>query len=201
VKLHLVSVPLVFLLACGGTTTKKHVTVVKPMPAARPVVKKPPPPPEPPPPPPPPMEWHATVRLEPVKGVRMPGFEIAFVQVEGEATRARTTAAIDKLKAGSYHLVVHDGSECGKKGEKVGAALIDLSADALLVAKKKELPSLDVESGALPLDGDSSIVGHAVVLHADKRGKLGKAVACGLVVSQGSSGGAGDAADSGGALD
>jgi hypothetical protein len=56
--------------------------------------------------------------------------------------------------------------------------------------ERRELPSIDVESGALPLDGDSSIIGKALVLHADRRGKLGKAVACGLIVATGDGEGA-----------
>ena len=37
------------------------------------------------------------------------------------------------------------------------------------------------ESVALPIDGDASIVGHTLVLHDDKKGQPGKAVACGTV--------------------
>lgn len=186
-KLHLVSTPLVLLIACSGGSTKPKpaAPTPRPMPPVEPVAKRPPPKPEPPPPPPPPMEWQATARLNPVKGVRMPAFDVSFFQVEGESTRARTNAAIEKLKAGSYHLVVHAGTECGPKGNKAGGAMVDLSDGGLVVAKKKEAPSIDLDSVAIPLAGEGSIIGHAIVLHADKRGKLGSAVACGIVVSEG----------------
>lgn len=184
-KIQLVSVPLAFLIACGGSQKKPAPAPVKPVVAVKPVEKKPPPEPEPPPPPPPPQEWSAAARLEPVKGIRMPAFAITFFQVEGESTRARTDGPIAKLKAGKYHLVLHEGTECGPKANKAGPVRLNLSEGSLLVATRKETPAVDVESEALPLDGDGSIVGQALVLHADKRGKPGNPVACGLVVSQG----------------
>jgi hypothetical protein len=183
-----VSIALGLLVACGGGKPRPAAPAPKPQPVARPVARKPPPAPEPPPPPPPPMEWFATARLDPVKGVRMPSFEIAFFQVEGEATRARTAAPIEKLKAGSYHLVVHEGGECGPKANKTGAVLVDLSQDGLVVAKRKQAPTIDVQSVAIPLDGEGSIIGRALVLHADKRGKPGNPVACGIVAAQGGGG-------------
>jgi len=33
------------------------------------------------------------------------------------------------------------------------------------------------------LDGEHSVVGHTLVLHDDKKGKPGKAVACGAITS------------------
>lgn len=192
-KLHLVStMPFVFLLACGGSSKKPVAAKPQPTVTVKPVQKKPPPEPEPPPPPPPPKEWHATASVAAVKGVKMPAFEIAFDQTEGEPGRAHTSGAIEKLKAGTYRLVVHEGGTCGPKGDKAGAALVDLTQDAPLVATRKAFPSVDVESSAIALDGDGSIVGKAIVLHADKRGKPGKAVACGVINAVESDGGEGD---------
>jgi hypothetical protein len=184
VKHLLASIPVVLLVACTGTGQPKSAAPApKPMPPVEPVVKKPPPEPEPPPPPPPPMEWHATARLDPVKGVKMPPFEITFFQVEGESTRARTDGTIAKLKAGKYQLAVHQGDTCGPKAKLAGPVMVVLTQDGPLVATRKETPSVDVTSIAIPLDGDGSIVGKTLVLHADKRGKLGNPVACGAIVA------------------
>ena len=173
---------LILLAACGGPSKPKAAAPTPaPMVETKPVVEEPPAPPEPPPPPPP-MEWHASAQLAPVKGSKMPAVDVVFFQVEGEAGRARSSGAFEKLKAGKYHLVVHQGSECGAKASKAGGTLFDLSAEQLLVATRKEAPSFDVQSATIALDGEGSIVGHALVLPADKRGKLGAAVACGVIV-------------------
>lgn len=174
---------LVVVAACGGAAAPEPAAPrPAPKPAVRPVEATPVREPEPPPPPPPPMEWYASVRLAPVKGVRMAPVELALFQVEGESTRVRSLAPFG-VKAGTYHLVVHEGSECGPKGNKAGAVGLELTQDQPLVATRKVAPSVDLESRAIALDGEGSIVGHALVLHGDKRGRLGNPVACGVVVA------------------
>lgn len=173
---------LVLLVACGGGAKPKPAAPrpTAPAPVARPVE----PAPEPAaPPPPPPMEWRASAQLAPLKGVKMAVVNVVFLQTEGESTSARSSTALDQLKAGSYHLAIHQGGECGPRATKIGALLVDLSAGALLVATKHAAPSIETNSVAIALDGDASIIGHTLVLHADKRGKPGKPVACGVVVS------------------
>ncbi|HVV86031.1 MAG TPA: hypothetical protein VHE35_23385 [Kofleriaceae bacterium] len=183
-KRHLASIiPALVLAGCGGSKPKPATPApVDPMPATTPAVEETEPAPAPDPePPPPPQQWQASAELVPIKGVKMPSFQIAFVQTEGESTHVRSAAAIEKLKKGSYHLVVHQGTDCGAKAAKAGVAMVDLTESNLLVATKTDMPSVDLENGATPLDGEGSIVGHALVLHADKHGKIGSAVACGII--------------------
>lgn len=185
-KLPVLSTTTLFVLAaCGGSKPAPEAPRrMAPLPAVRPAVKPPRPRPEPPPPPPPPMEWHAAAQLAPVKGVRMPPVDVTLWQVEGEPLQIRSSAPIAKLKAGSYRLVVHEGEACGAKAKLAGAVMVDLSAEAPLVATRKEAPSVELETRAATLDGDGSILGHALVLHGEKRGKLGAPLACGVVMGE-----------------
>jgi Cu/Zn superoxide dismutase len=174
------------LIACGGGT-KEVKPPVAPTPA--PVVKAEPEPP--PPPPPPPKRFSAEAALTPVRGVKMTAATVSFSQTEGESTKV--TTEIEGLKAGKYHVVVHESAECGPNAKKAGpvwpgAASVELGFTVL----KGAIGELD-ETVALPIDGDTSIVGHTVVVHLDKKGQPGKVVACGTIDMAGEEAAANDA--------
>jgi len=53
-------------------------------------------------------------------------------------------------------------------------------------AAAKGMGGLDLaQVNAIQLDGDTAIVGHTLVLHDDKKGKPGKALACGPIAGGG----------------
>lgn len=164
-----------FLISCGGGGKKEPVAPVAPPP--EPVVKAEP---EPPPPPPPaPKQFSAKAALTPVKGAKIPAVTVSFAQTEGAPTKV--TTEIEGLKAGKYHFVIHEAAECGPNATKAGAVWPGgASAPLSINVLKGALGELD-ESVALPIDGDASIVGHTLVLHEDKKGTPGKAVACGTI--------------------
>jgi hypothetical protein len=172
------------IAACGG---KKAAPAEpkEPEPEPTPVTEtKPPPEPEPapapePPPPPAPKTWHAQAQLAPVKGARLKGATVTFTQHEGQPVAVGSTGWFDGIKAGKYHLLVHDGAECGPNATRAGKAMA--SGDIPFTAAKG-MTGLDVgQVASIQLEGDAAIVGHTLVLHDDKRGKPGKALACGAI--------------------
>lgn len=175
------------LIACGGGGKKETPVPVAPKP--EPVVKAEPEPP--PPPPPPPKKFSAKAALTAVKGAKMAGATVSFAQTAGEPTKV--TTEIEGLKPGKYHVVIHESAECGPNATKVGAVWPGGATAPLgFTVVKGALGELDA-SVALAIDGDASIVGHTLVLHEDKKGAPGKAVACGTIDT------AGDAAADAGA--
>ena len=175
------------LAACGG---KKAAPVQpkepepEPEPAA-PVAeakKAPEPEPEPPPPPPPPPKaLHAQAQLSPVKGAKLKGATVTFSQQEGQPVAVGSTGWFDGIKAGKYHLVVHEGADCGPHATKAGKAIA--TADMAFTAAKG-MESLDVgQVASIQIEGDAAIVGHTLVLHDDKKGTPGKALACGPITA------------------
>lgn len=136
--------------------------------------------PEPPPPPPPPQMWQASASLQPLRGSKVKPFTVVFTQTEGEAT-VGNTEGIGGLKAGTYHLVVHEGSACGKNGAEAGPIWEDAGAGINLTVGKGVQAALQDEATDLWLAGERSIVDRTLVLHADKRGAPAKALACGIV--------------------
>jgi len=176
------------IAACGG---KKPEPVepkepAEPEPAAPVAESKKAPEPEPekapePPPPPPPKSWHAEAALTPVKGAKLKAATITFSQTEGQPVSVGSTGWFDGIKAGKYHLVVHEAAACGANATKAGKAMA--SAD-IAFAAAKGMESLDVgKVETIQLDGDGAIVGHTLVLHDDKKGKPGKALACGPIAA------------------
>jgi hypothetical protein len=138
--------------------------------------------PEPEPEPPPPAQYHATATLTGLKGVKLAPADVAFTQTEGEGTRI--VVELSGLKAGRYHLAVHEGASCGKNAAGAGPIWVDAADATLDVEVEKGAPaSLDQLDVPMGLTGDAAVVGHTLVLHADKKGKPGKAVACGEIVS------------------
>ena len=171
------------LIACGGGEKKEPTTPVAPPPA--PVVKAEP---EPPPPPPPPKKFSAKSALTAVKGSKIAAATVSFAQTAGEPTKV--TTEIEGLKAGKYHVVIHESAECGPNATKAGAVWPGGASVTLgFTVVKGALGEID-ESVALPIDGDASIVGHTLVLHEDKKGAPGKAVACGTIDMAGDEAGA-----------
>jgi hypothetical protein len=176
------------IAACGGGQKPEPAPPKEPEPAPKepePVAEtKPPEPepaPEPPPPPPPPKSFLAQAQVMPTKGSRFKGTVVTFTQEEGQPVAVGSVGWFDGIKAGKYHLVVHAGADCGANAAKAGKpiATADMS---FTVAKGTS--SLEVgQVATITLDGEGAIIGHALVLHDDKRGKPGKALGCGTIAS------------------
>jgi hypothetical protein len=169
------------LAACGGKKAEPaQPKEPPPPPEPAPVAEtkpEPAPEPPPPPPPPPPKSWHAQADLTPVRGTKIKGATITFTQEEGKPVTIGSKGWFDGIKSGKYHLVVHEAAACGPNATKAGKSGTDLEFVAA-----KGMDAVDVgESSAVTLDGDSAIVGHTLVLHDDKKGKPGKALACGPI--------------------
>ena len=180
-------IPILAIAACGGKKSAPEQPK-EPEPEAAPAAEAktaPEPDPEPAaaPPPPAPKSWHAKADLAPVKGAKLKGTTVTFAQQEGEPVAVGSIGWFDGIKAGKYHLVVHDGADCGANAAKAGKAMT--GADIPFTAAKGA-DSLSVgQVASVQLDGDSAIVGHTLVLHDDKKGKAGKALACGPIASGG----------------
>jgi Cu/Zn superoxide dismutase len=132
------------------------------------------------------MEWWASAEIVPFKGVRMSPVSIVFFQAEGSPTRARSEESVQRLRPGTYHLVVHTRGDCGSRASSAGPPLDGGTTFAPIVVPRKG-PSPAVASDDLPfaLAGDDTVTGHALVLHADRHGRPGKPIACGLIVPDG----------------
>jgi hypothetical protein len=181
-KHTMISMSILALAACGGKSAP--VQPKEPAPEPTPVVEtKPEPVPEPPPPPPPPKTWRAQAELTPVKGVKLKAATVTFSQQEGQQAIVGSKGWFDGIKSGPYHLVVHEAAECGPNATKVGKPTA--TAEMPLVAAVG-MDSVDIgKIEGVQLDGDATIVGHTLVLHDDKKGKPGKALACGPIASAG----------------
>ncbi len=177
------------ITACGGGSKKAaeqpktdtaEATPSEAKTEAKPEEKEPAPPPEPPKPPPPKM-WHAKADLTPTKASKMKPASVTLSQEEGKPT-AVAAASIDGLKPGKYHLMVHEAKDCGTNATKAGKVMAS-SADVGFEVKKGTPGSVDESGAQIALGGDDSVVGHALVLHDDAKGKPGKAVACGVITA------------------
>ena len=173
------------LVACGGKKPPPAAPAEPaPAPPAEPVATKPEPPPEPPAPPPPPKVMKATADLAPNKGQKFKAATIKFSQKEGESTTAVTsTGWFDGLKAGKYHLVVHTSADCGANAAKAGKPLAATANAAMDFTADKDSANIDISGVVAMVEGDQTITGHTLVLHDDKGGKPGKALACGPIVT------------------
>lgn len=174
------------IAACGGSKPppeepKEPEPEPAPAPEAKPAPEPEPAPAPEPPPPPPPKTWHAQAQLAPVKGVRIKAATVTLSQQEGEAVTLGSTGWFDGIKPGKYHLIVHEGAECGPNATKVGKAMF--AADVpFMVAKGTDALSVG-QVASIQLDGDGAVVGHTLVLHEDKKGKAGRALACGPIAA------------------
>jgi hypothetical protein len=116
--------------------------------------------------------------LTPSKSAKFKPATITFAQPEGGAV-AVASSGFDGIKAGTYHLVVHDGADCKKPGAALKAAA---TADMTFKAAK-DSSSVDVGGVAINLVGDAGVSGHVLVLTDDKKGKPGATLACGPIVA------------------
>lgn len=178
------------IAACGGKKPEP-VEPKEPEPEAAPAPEAaakqpdptPAPEPEPAPPPPPPKQWHAQAALAPVKGVKIKAATVTFSQQEGQPVTVASTGWFEGIKAGKYHLVVHEAAACGPNGTKAGKAM---ASGNLGFTAVKGMDALTVDKAdAIQLDGDGAIVGHTLALHDDKKGKPGKLLACGAIAASG----------------
>lgn len=134
--------------------------------------------------PPPPQHFAARAELAPVKGFKMTPTAVMFFQTEGEQTQVQAEAPFEGLKAGTYHLVVHEGDDCGKNAAGAGPAWEPAAEVTLqIVATKKAAGTLAESTVDLMLHSEDTLVGRTLVLHADKKGRPAKAVACGPITS------------------
>lgn len=179
------------IAACGGKNPppdepKEPEPAPAPAPEAKPEPEpEPAPAPEPPPPPaPPPIKTlYAQAALVPVRGAKIKGATVTFTQEGDQPVAVASNGWFDGLKPGKYHLVVHESTDCGPNAAKAGKPMA--AADVLFTAAKGmdalSLPQVN----QIQLQGDSAAVGHALVLHADVKGKPGKALACGAIAAAG----------------
>jgi len=165
------------VVACGGGG-KKQVEEGPP-----PVVEKKQeePPPEPAPAEPAvPKNYSAKAAMTPVKGAKLEGGTVTFSQQEGSDTSV--SSDFTGLKKGTYHLVIHDGSECGDNASKAGPPWKGGEAVKLMFKVGGDNPGNIEETGVkLMLNGVAPIIGQTLVLHDDKKGTPGKVLACGAI--------------------
>lgn len=165
------------LVACGGGGKKK---VEEPPPVVEKDKKEEPPPPPEPAEPAVPKSYSAKAALTPVKGAKVGGGTVTFTQQEGADTSV--SSDFSGLKKGTYHLVIHDGSECGDNGAKAGGPWKGGEAVKLTFKVGGDNPGNIDESGVkLMLSGVAPIVGQTLALHDDKKGAPGKMLACGTI--------------------
>ncbi|HEX3766443.1 MAG TPA: hypothetical protein VHW23_47445 [Kofleriaceae bacterium] len=176
------------IAACGGKKpppAEPKEPEPEPAPAETKAAPEPEPAPaaEPEPPPPAPKTLYAQAQLAPVKGVKMKGATVTFTQEGDQPVAVGSTGWFDGIKAGKYHLVIHEGADCGPNGTKAGKAMA--AADVPFTATKG-MDALSIPSVAqVQLQGDGAVIGHALVLHADAKGRPGKALACGAIAAAG----------------
>ena len=172
------------LAACGGSK-KQAAPPPAPAPdptpvaAAEPPLPPAPPPAPAPPPPPPPKVTKGKADLTPSKGQKFKAATIAFAQPEGGTVEATSVGWFDGLKAGTYHLVVHDGGDCAKPG----AVFKPAAAADMTFTAAKDSSNIDTSGLAINITGDGGVTGHVLVLTSDKKGKPGATLACGPIVA------------------
>jgi Cu/Zn superoxide dismutase len=174
------------IAACGGKSpppAEPKEPEPEPAPAPAPAPEpEPAPAPEPPPPPPPaPKTLFAQAALVAVKGAKIKGTTVTLTQEGDQPVAIASVGWFDGIKPGKYHLVVHESTSCGPNATRAGKPM--LGADVPFAAAKGmdalSLPQVT----QLQLQGDSAALGHTLVLHADDKGKPGKALACGAIAA------------------
>ncbi len=121
----------------------------------------------------------AKAALTPVKGAKQPPGTVTLTQA-GDVTSV--VSDFEGLRPGRYHLVVHDGTECGDNASKAGDAWKGAEAVKLsFVVGGDNAGNLDESNVALRLDGVAPVVGQTLALHDDKKGQPGKILACGTI--------------------
>jgi Cu/Zn superoxide dismutase len=176
------------IAACGGkkpppAEPKEPEPEPAPAPEAKPAPEPEPAPAPEPPPAPPPKTLYAQAALVPVKGAKIKGATVTFTQEGDQPVAVASNGWFDGLKPGKYHLVVHESADCGPNATKVGKPMG--AADALFTATKGQDALGIAQAAQFQLQGDAAVVGHTLVLHADAKGKPGKALACGAIATAG----------------
>ena len=167
----------VCIVACGGGGKKKVEEA--PPPVVEKKQEEPPPEPAEPAEPAVPKNLSAKAAMTAVKGAKLEGGTVTFTQQEGSDTSV--TSDFTGLKKGTYHLVIHDGSECGPNATKAGAPWKGGEAVQLVFKVGGDSNNIDQSGVKLMLDGAAPIIGQTLVLHDDKKGTPGKALACGTI--------------------
>ena len=116
------------------------------------------------------------VPMAPVSGSKMKPIEVTLKQVDDATTV--TAGFFQGLKPGLYHFVVHEKGDCSHKAARAGKAWA--GAAALDLSMKVDAQGGNIDESGLPIQV-ADLGGHALVLHADKKGKPGKPVACGVI--------------------
>jgi Cu/Zn superoxide dismutase len=177
---------LVIVVACGGS--KKPVADETPPVAAtpKPVERQEPEDPTFDNGPEAPKTTGAKAALAPLKGAKQPPGTVTFAQGD-EASTTNITSDFEGLRPGTYHLVIHDGSECGDNGDKAGGPWKGAEGISLkFKVGRDQAGNLDESGVKLMLSGVAPIVGQTIMLHEDKKGQPGKAIACGTIDAVGS---------------
>ena len=177
------------VVGCAGKKKEPVQPVPEPQPTAEaegqkpadPPTTPPAPTPEPTPPPPPaPTVFKAKADMAPVKGVKIKPQTITLQQEQGKGSTV-TGGWFEGLKKAKYHFVVHEKGDCAANATKVGPAFAGAGESKVTMDASKDQTNIDHSGLSWPLEGDTSVVGKALVLHEDKKGKPGKAVACGVI--------------------
>ncbi|MBA3394376.1 MAG: hypothetical protein H0T89_17150 [Deltaproteobacteria bacterium] len=123
---------------------------------------------------------YAKAALTPVKGTKLKPTLVSFTQRDDEDASVEVDA-FNGIKPGTYWLVVHDGTACGVNASKAGPVWPGLVDNMRVVIGRDLTGGLEATEVKLPLDADAGAIGHVLVLHDDKKGKPGKALACGVI--------------------
>jgi hypothetical protein len=175
------------ITACGGKNPPpaepkepEPAPPAEPTPAPEP---EPAPAPEPAPPAPAPKTLYAQAQLTPVKGAKIKGATVTITQEGDQPVAIGSNGWFDGIKPGKYHLVVHEGADCGPNATKAGKPM---AAADVPFAATKGMDALSIPQVAqIQLQGDGAVAGHTLVLHADAKGQPGKALACGAIAAAG----------------
>jgi len=128
-----------------------------------------------------PKQVYAKAALTPVKGSKLRPALVSFSQRKGDDTNIESDS-LRGAKPGTYWLVLHDGDSCGQNATKAGPPWSGAADTKLrIVIGKDRTGGLEATEAAFALTGDAGAVGHTLVLHEDKKGKAGKALACGVI--------------------
>lgn len=173
------------VVGCGGKQPDPAQPTLPPEPEPSTATAEPPaepapaPAPEPTPPPPAPV-FKAKAELAPVKGFKIKPQTVTLQQEQGKGSTA-TGGWFEGLKKTKYHFVIHEKGDCAANATKVGAAFAGAGDSQVTMDATKDQTNIDHSGLSWSLDGEASVIGKSLVLHEDKKGKPGKAVACGVI--------------------
>ncbi len=126
-------------------------------------------------------QLYAKAALTPVKGTKLKPLIVSFSQRGDEETSIESDD-MNGAKPGTYWLIVHKGDKCGPNATKAGAPWPGASQEKLRIVVGKDLTGgLEASVVRFDLTGDDGAVGHVLLLHENKKGKPGKALACGVI--------------------